>query len=87
MTEGHIGSRVVDQEKDGWVLHLRGQVDAPAVNWLQLQRCLEELTVVAIDVRHLSYLGSRRSRFRCGGRSAPPSRPSGGHTWRQSRLR
>ena len=32
---------------------------APAVNWLELQRRLEELTVVAIDVRGLRRAGRR----------------------------
>lgn len=78
VTENHIGSMAVDQEKVGWVLHLQGQVDASAVNWLELQRRLEELTVLAIDGRSLSCLGSRRTRSCCGGRGAPPSRAWGG---------
>ena len=66
------GSISVEQEADGWVLHLRGQVDAPAVNRLELQRRLEELTVVAIDVRELSYLDSTALPFllRWGRRSS-----------------
>ena len=48
----------VEQERDGWVIHLRGEVDAPAVNRLELQRRLEELAVRAIDVRELTYIDS-----------------------------
>ena len=65
VTEDHSGSMAVDrgsiseeQEEDGWVLHLRGHVDSPAVNRLELRRRLEELSVVAIDVRELTYLDS-----------------------------
>lgn len=77
----------MDQEKDGWVLYLRGPVDAPAVNWLELQRRLEELTVVAIDVRGLPYLGSTALPFLLQWARHPPSRPSCGHPGRQSRIR
>ena len=48
----------VEQERDGWVVHLRGEIDAPAVDRLGLQRRLEELAVVAIDVRGLTYIDS-----------------------------
>lgn len=77
----------MDQEKDGWVLYLRGQVDASAVNWLELQRRLEELTVVAIDVRGLPYLGSTALPFLLRWARHPPSRPSCGHPGRQSHIR
>lgn len=52
------GSISVEQEDDGWVLHLRGHVDSSAVSRLELRRRLEELTVVTIDVRELTYLDS-----------------------------
>ena len=52
------GSSSVEQEQDGWVIHLRGEVDAPAVKRLELQRRLEELAVLAIDVRELTYIDS-----------------------------
>lgn len=65
VTEDHTGSIAVGQgsisaeeEEDGWVLHLRGHFDSSAVNRLELRRRLEELTVVAIDVRELTYLDS-----------------------------
>lgn len=65
MTEDHSGSNAVgggsisgEREEDGWVLHVRGYVDSAAVNRLDLRRRLEELTVVAIDVRELTYLDS-----------------------------
>ncbi len=48
----------VEQERDGWVIHLRGEVDAAAVHRLELQRRLEELAVLAIDVRELTYIDS-----------------------------
>ena len=65
VTEGHRhssavepGSISVEQDADGWVLRLLGTVDAPAVRRLQLEKQLEETTVVAIDVRELTYLDS-----------------------------
>ncbi|WP_336031963.1 hypothetical protein [Geodermatophilus sp. FMUSA9-8] len=65
VTEDHSGSIAVgggsisvEQEGDGWVLHLLGHVDSSAVNRLELRRRLEELAVVAIDVRELTYLDS-----------------------------
>lgn len=47
-----------EREATGRVLHLRGEVDAPTVSGLQLRRQLEELEVVAIDVRELTYIDS-----------------------------
>ena len=47
---------LMQQEADGWVLHLRGEVDAPAVRRLNLQQRLEGVTVVAVDVSGLTYL-------------------------------
>ena len=65
VAEGHSHATVeepasisVAQEEDGWVLHLFGTVDAPAVRRLQLQEQLEDPSVVAIDVRELTYLDS-----------------------------
>ena len=55
--EGVGGAIVVEQEGDAWVLHLRGEVDAPTIR-LELERCLEKVTVVAIDVCELTYLDS-----------------------------
>lgn len=52
------GSISVEREEDDWVLHLRGHVDSAVVNGLELRRRLEEQTVVAIDVRELTYLDS-----------------------------
>lgn len=52
------GSTSLQQEEVGWVLHLRGQVDAPAVSRLELQRRLEEPAVMAIDVTQLTYIDS-----------------------------
>ena len=70
VTEDHSGSSAVgrgsisvQQEEDGWVLHLRGDVDSSAVNRLELRRRLEELTVMAIDVRELTYLDSKALPF------------------------
>lgn len=64
-SEDHSGSVAVgrgsisaEREQDGWVLHVRGHVDTIAVNRLELRRHLEERTVVAIDVRELTYLDS-----------------------------
>ena len=57
-TPAKQGSSSVEQEHDGWVIHLRGEVDAPAVSRLGLQRRLEELAVRAIDVRELTYIDS-----------------------------
>ena len=51
------GAIVVVQEADGWVLHLRGAVDAPVIR-RELERRLEGVTVVAIDVCELTYLDS-----------------------------
>lgn len=48
---------VLEREGSGWVLHLRGEVDAPAVRRLELVRRLEG-AVVAIDVTGLTYLDS-----------------------------
>lgn len=48
----------VEQEPGGWVVHLRGEVDAPALGRLDLRRRLEELPVLAIDVRELTYIDS-----------------------------
>ena len=47
---------LMQREADGWVLHLRGEVDAPAVRRLNLQQRLEGATVVAVDVTGLTYL-------------------------------
>ena len=44
------------QEQNGWVLHLRGEVDAQVVHRLQLQRRFEVRTVIAIDVSELTYI-------------------------------
>ena len=52
------GSSSVEQEPGGWVIHLRGEVDAPAVQRLELQRNLEERAVLAIDVRELTHIDS-----------------------------
>lgn len=49
---------VIEREGNGWVLHLRGEVDAPAVRRLELERRLEGVTVVAVDVTRLTYLDS-----------------------------
>ena len=51
-------SSALEREGDHWVIHLRGEVDAPAVRRLQLQRCLEEQPVLAIDVHELTYIDS-----------------------------
>ena len=40
------------------VLHLRGSVDAPAVERLKLDGCLDDPAVVEIDVAELAYLDS-----------------------------
>ncbi|MCA0143818.1 STAS domain-containing protein [Blastococcus sp. LR1] len=48
----------IEHEAAGRVLHLRGEVDAAVVQQLELQRQLEELAVVAIDVRELTYIDS-----------------------------
>lgn len=52
------GSISVAREQDGLVIHLRGEVDAPAVNRLALPRRLEEQAVLAIDVRELTHIDS-----------------------------
>ncbi|WP_236832869.1 STAS domain-containing protein [Blastococcus sp. KM273128] len=52
------GSASVDEEECGWVLHLVGTVNAADVSRLQLRQRLEELPIVAIDVRDLNYLDS-----------------------------
>lgn len=52
------GVSSVEQEQDGWVVHLRGEVDAPALRRIDLRRRLEEQSVLAIDVRDLSYIDS-----------------------------
>lgn len=72
------GSVSAEQEKDGWVLHLLGHVDTAAVNRLELRRRLEELTVVAIDVRELTYLDSTALPIllRWARRSAQAGRPA-----------
>ena len=49
---------VVEREAEGWVLHLRGEVDAMAVRGLELERRLVDTTVVAIDVNDLTYIDS-----------------------------
>lgn len=49
---------VMEREGGGWVLHLRGEVDAAAVHSLGLGRRLEGATVVAVDVTGLTYLDS-----------------------------
>ena len=46
----------VVQQADGWVLHLRGEVDAQAARRLELERRLTVETIAAIDVSRLSYL-------------------------------
>lgn len=65
VTDGDGGSGAVsgsslsvEQEEDGFVLHLRGHLDSSAISRLQLRQRLEEMTVVAIDVRQLTYLDS-----------------------------
>ncbi|MCF6506525.1 STAS domain-containing protein [Blastococcus sp. MG754426] len=65
MGEGRPGSSAVapasasvDEEECGWVLHLVGTVNATDVRRLQLQQRLEEVPIVAIDVRDLTYLDS-----------------------------
>ena len=50
------GSASVDEEECGWVLHLVGTVNATDVTRLELQQRLEEIPIVAIDVRDLVYL-------------------------------
>ena len=52
------GSSSVEHERDGRVVHLRGEVDASAVDRLELQRLLEEPAVLAVDVRELTYIDS-----------------------------
>ena len=52
------GSLSVDRQGDGWVRHLSGQVDAPAVSRLELQRRLADPTVMAVDVSGLTYIDS-----------------------------
>ena len=52
------GSISVAREEDGLVIHLRGEVDAPAVHRLELQRRLKEQAVLAIDVRGLTHIDS-----------------------------
>lgn len=85
LTEDHSGSIAVvegsisaEQEEHGWVLHLRGHVDTSAVNRLQLRRRLQEPTVVAIDVRELTYLDSTALPFllRWARHSAEAGRPA-----------
>ncbi|TFV66526.1 UNVERIFIED_ORG: STAS domain-containing protein [Bacillus sp. AZ43] len=49
---------VLERDTDGWVLQLRGEVDASAIRRLGLERQLEGVTVVAIDVTGLTYLDS-----------------------------
>lgn len=49
---------VMEREAEGWVLHLRGEVDAAAVRGLVFERRLEDVRVVAIDVTDLTYLDS-----------------------------
>ncbi len=49
---------VMEREGNGWVLHLRGEVDASAVRRLELEQRLEGSTVVAVDVTGLTYLDS-----------------------------
>ena len=44
------------QQDEGWVLHLRGEVDAHVVRRLDLERRLTAATVVAIDVSQLTYI-------------------------------
>lgn len=63
MTEDHSvsvaaepGSIAVKSDQGGWVCFLRGRVDASADKRLELQWHLEEVTVVAVDVRELTYL-------------------------------
>lgn len=58
LTEDHDGSISVEQEAAGSVLYLRGVVDARGVDRLGLERHLEGLTVVAIDVHQLTYVDS-----------------------------
>lgn len=49
-------SVALEQGTEGLVLHLRGDVDATAVQRLGLERCLQGQPVTAIDVRELIYL-------------------------------
>ncbi|WP_116453444.1 STAS domain-containing protein [Blastococcus litoris] len=53
------GSISAVEEEGGWVLHLRGEVDASVVDRMGLQRRLRELAVLAIDVRGLTYIDSQ----------------------------
>ena len=46
----------VVQQAEGWVLRLRGEVDAQVVNRLELERRLMADTVVAVDVSRLTYI-------------------------------
>jgi anti-anti-sigma factor len=52
------GAIAMEREAEGWVLHLRGEVDAAAVRGLELERRLEDVRVVVIDVTDLTYLDS-----------------------------
>jgi anti-anti-sigma regulatory factor len=49
---------LLEREWSGWVLRLRGEVDASAIRRLELERRLEGATVVAVDVTELTYLDS-----------------------------
>jgi anti-anti-sigma factor len=52
------GFITVESEADGHVLRLIGDVDATVVNALNSQHTLEDLRVVAVDVRELAYIDS-----------------------------
>ena len=52
------GFIVVEEEPDGHVLRLVGDVDASVVAALTSQHVLEDLHVVAVDVSELAYIDS-----------------------------
>ena len=79
--EDVIEAIAVEQEADGWVLHLRGEVDARVIR-LELERCLAGATVVAIDVCELTYLDATalpllRRWARAASRAGRPARVRG----------
>ena len=57
VAEGRSEAIAMQREAEGWVLHLRGEVDAAAVRGLELEP-LENGRIVAIDVTDLTYLDS-----------------------------
>jgi anti-anti-sigma factor len=52
------GFITVEPEADGHVLRLIGDVDATVVNALHDEHTLDDLRVVAVDVRELAYIDS-----------------------------